>query len=152
MRRLEQREPGLRTLGRLARVDEADAVGGADQIAADRRRRRPQRPAQRAVDGARVAEVVAHEALDALARRRAGVAQHVGGALLQLVAEDVVVPLRLEVQDRAHAQQELLGVLERARTRRRPAPRSAGSVSIAIVCAPNRSRRPPGASFTSGSS
>ena len=33
------------------------------------------------------------------------------------MAEDVVVPPGLEVQDRAHAQQELLGVLERARAR-----------------------------------
>ena len=45
----------------------------------------------------------------------ARVAEPLGGALLQLVAEDVVMALGLEVQDRAHAEQELLGVLERAR-------------------------------------
>ena len=62
-----------------------------------------------------MAEVVAHEALDALTRRRAAVAQDLGGALLQLMAEDVVVTLGLEMQDRSHAQQKFFGVLERAR-------------------------------------
>ena len=33
-RRLEERQPGLRTLGRLAAIDEADAVGRAHEVAA----------------------------------------------------------------------------------------------------------------------
>ena len=115
--RLKHGEPRLRAIGGDADVDELHAVGGAHQILTDRRRRGFERPAQRAIDRARVAEVVAHQALDPLAGGRPEIAQAFGRALLQLVAEHVVMPPRLEVQDRAHAQQKLLGVLERAQAR-----------------------------------
>ena len=63
----------------------------------------------------RVPEVVAHQPLDALPRLVARIAEHVRGALLQLVAEHVLIALRLEVQDRADAQQKVLGVVEPTR-------------------------------------
>ena len=63
-----------------------------------------------------MAEVVAHEALDALARGRPSVSQHVGGALLELVTKHVVMTFGLVVENRANPQQKFLGVLERAGT------------------------------------
>ena len=60
-----------------------------------------------------MAEVVAHQPLDPLPRGVAGVMEPLGRQLLQLVTEDVVVPPGLEMQDRAHAQQELLRVVQR---------------------------------------
>ncbi len=76
------------------------------------------RPPERPVDGAGMTEVIAHQPLDALPGRVARVAQAFGRDLLQLVAEDVVVALGFEMEDRAHAQQELLGVVERSRIAR----------------------------------
>jgi hypothetical protein len=49
------------------------------------------RPVERAADRARVAEVVAHEPLDPLARLGARIAEHLGRPLLQLVTEHVLV-------------------------------------------------------------
>ena len=57
-------------------------------------------------------EVVAHQALDALARLVAGIAEHVRGSLLQLVAQHVLVALGLEMQDRADPQQKVLSLFE----------------------------------------
>ena len=114
--RLERGQPRFRALGCLSRVDEADAVAAAHQVLANRQWRRLQRPPERPVDRARVAEVIAHEALDPLARRAAGIAETFGDSLLQLVAEDVVMAPRFEMKDRPHAQQELLGIVERTRT------------------------------------
>jgi hypothetical protein len=61
-----------------------------------------------------VTEVIAHQPLDALPGRVARVAQAFRRDLLQLVPEDIVVALGFEVEDRAHAQQKLLGVVERS--------------------------------------
>ena len=66
-------------------------------------------------------EVIAHQPLDALLRLRAGIPEHVGGLLLELVAEHVLVAARFEMQDRTHAQEEVLGVFESAGVGR-PAP------------------------------
>ncbi len=85
-------------------VDEPHAVRSAHQIAADRRRRRAQSPPQRAIDRTRVPEVVAHEAFDLLARRRAGIPETLSGALLELVAEEVVMPPGFEMENRSDAQ------------------------------------------------
>ncbi len=71
-----------------------------------------------AADDAGVAEVVAHQALDPLPRLGAWVAETIRGPLLQVVAEHVVVAAGLEVQQRAHAQQEVFGVLEPRRVGR----------------------------------
>jgi hypothetical protein len=60
--------------------------------------------------------------------------------------------LRFEMQNRADAQQEFLGIIQRAQARSALPQESAGAVSRPIVLAANRSRRPPGESFTSGSS
>ena len=103
------------------------------------------------LDGARVTEVVAHQPLDALLRLRARIPEHVRRLLLQLVAEHVLVAAGFEVQDRSHAQQEILRVLEPAGSAG-PRRSSSGSVSSAMVRAAIRSRSAPGASFTSGSS
>ncbi len=113
--RLEQGQPRLGSFCRLAVVDEADAINAPHEVAPDRQWRGLQRKPERSVDGSRMAEVVAHEALDALTRRAAGVAEPLRDPLLHFVAEDVVVAPGLEVQHRPDAQQELLRVLERAR-------------------------------------
>ena len=97
---------------------------------------------KRARDDPRVAEVVAHQPLDALLRKRARVPEDLGGLFLQRVAELVRVPLRLEVENRADAQQEILGlvqpreVLGPAPEQRsdRSAPRSSGSPSGRAAC------------------
>ena len=65
-----------------------------------------------------MAEVVAHQLLDALPRLGARIAKHLGGALLQLVAQHVLVAPALEVQRRAHAQQEILRIVEPRGVRR----------------------------------
>jgi hypothetical protein len=113
---LEDAEPRFRALRRRATVHESDAIGGPNEIAADWRWGGPQRPAKRAVDGARMAEIVAHEAFNALARGRPSVSQHVGGALLELVTKHVVMTFRLVVENRTNPQQKFLGVLQRAGT------------------------------------
>ena len=59
-----------------------------------------------------VAEVVAHQALDARLRQRARIPQQLGRLLLQCVAEHVLVPLALEVQNRPDPQQELFRLVE----------------------------------------
>ena len=105
-----------------------------------------------AADRPRVPEVVAHQPLDALPRFVARIAEHVRGALLQLVAQHVLIALRLEMQDGADAQQKVLGLLESTRIGRDRAAGGAVSVSAAIVRVAIRSRSAPGASFTSGSS
>ena len=62
-----------------------------------------------------MAEVVAHQPLDALTGRVTRIREALGDAFLELVAEQILMPLGLEVQDRAHAEQELLRIVERAR-------------------------------------
>ena len=57
-------------------------------------------------------EVAAHQRFDALGGIGAGEAQALGHALLQLVAEDVGVAPRGQVEDAAHAQEEVLGLFE----------------------------------------
>ena len=110
--RLEQTDPGLGSAGGALVVDEPHAVGRAHQIGADRRGGGSQRPAQRAVDGAGVAKIVAHQALDPLPHRPAAVAEQLGGPLLQLMAEQVVMTLGFEVQRRADPEHELFGVAQ----------------------------------------
>lgn len=61
-----------------------------------------------------MAEIVAHEALNALPRRLPRVSQNLRGTFLQLMAEDVVIALALEMQDRPDAQQKFFGIFERA--------------------------------------
>ena len=110
------------------------------------------RPVERSADDPRVAEVVAHQPLDALTRLGARIAQQVRGPLLHLVAEDVLVAARARG---AASSARAAGSPPPDRTRAGSAgPRrsSSGSVSIAIVRAAVRSRSAPGASFTSGSS
>jgi hypothetical protein len=68
-----------------------------------------------------VAEVIAHQPLDALPRLRAGIPEHLRRPLLQIVAEHVVIAAGFEVKDRTHAQQEILRVFEASRVRRPPA-------------------------------
>ena len=114
--RLKEGEPRLGPFGRFACIGEADAVGRSHQVATDRRRRSPEGPAQRPVNGARVPEVVTHEPLDALTRRGARVPEPLGSDFLQLVAQDVVMTSGFQMQHRAHAQEEFLGVFEDART------------------------------------
>ena len=70
---------------------------------------------QRAVGGPRMPEVVAHETFDPLARLGAGISQQIGGPLLHLVAEDVLIPSRIQVQRRTHAQQEVLSLIDPCR-------------------------------------
>jgi hypothetical protein len=111
-RRLEGREPCRRLHRGLPGVDEDDAVGRLSEVGSDGRRRRLPDPAQRARDDPRVPEVVAHQPFDALLRKRPRVPEDVGGLFLQRVAELVRVPLRLEVENRADAQQEILGLVQ----------------------------------------
>src|SRR5688572_28978274 len=65
-----------------------------------------------------MAEVVAHEALDALARLVTGIAEQVGGPLLELVAQHVLIALGLEMQDGTYSQEEVLSLFEPAGIRR----------------------------------
>ncbi len=62
-----------------------------------------------------MAEVVAHQLLDTLPRPGAGIAEHLRGPFLQLVAQDVLVASALEVQRGAHPQEEILRVVEARR-------------------------------------
>ena len=103
-------------------------------------------------DDPRVAEVVAHQPLDALLRQRARVAEDVGRRFLQRMAEHVRVPLRLQVQNRADSQQEILGLVAAARGLPGRAAGASGSVRAAIQRIAVRSRSVPGASLTFGSS
>ena len=73
-----------------------------------------------------MAEVVAHQRLDALLRLSALAAEHLGHLFLELVGQEVDVASALEVQHRADAQQKVLGLLQLprraiARPRCRPA-------------------------------
>ena len=120
-RRLERADPRRRVARRLDRVEEADAVARQPEVRPDRHRRRLPRPLERARDDAGVAEVVAHQPLDALARLGARVAEQIRRPLLHLVAEHVLVALGLEVQRRSDPQQKVLGVVEPRRIGR-PAP------------------------------
>ena len=113
-RRLERADPRRRIARRLDRIQEPDAVARKPEIGADRDRSRPACPLERPAHGARVPEVIAHQPLDALLRLRAGIPEDVGGLLLELVAEHVLVAARFEMQDRTHAQEEVLGVFESA--------------------------------------
>src|SRR5207244_5872002 len=97
-RRLKRGQPGRRLHGRLPRVDEPDAVAGLSEVEAGRRRRGLAHPRERSRDGTRVAEVVAHQPLDALLWERAGVTEDIGRALLQLMRQLVVIPLALEME------------------------------------------------------
>ena len=98
--------------GGLPDVDEADPVATASEIGTDGNGRRAARPRQGAGDAARVPEVIAHHALDALLRQRAGVAEQVRRSVLHRMGQHVVMTLRVQVQDGADAQQEILGVVE----------------------------------------
>ena len=60
-------------------------------------------------------EILPHQRFHALLRLPALAAEHLGDFLLQLVRQHVHVAVALEVQDRADALEELLGVLQLAR-------------------------------------
>jgi hypothetical protein len=79
------------------------------------------------------------------------VAEHVGRAFLQLVAEHVLVALRFQVQQRSDLERKSSASSKRPGSAG-PRRSSSGSVSLAIVIVAKRSRSAPGASFTSGSS
>ena len=110
--RLKRGEPRGGLDGGLPHVDEPDAVARAPEVEAGRHRRGLAHPRQRAHDDARVAEVVAHQPLDALLRKRAGIAEDVGGMFLQRMRQLVVVAFALEVKNRPHAQQKVLGLFD----------------------------------------
>ena len=103
-------------LRRGANVEKRNAVGRPHEVGADRSRCGLQGPAKRPVDRARVPEVLAHQALDALTRRGTGVIETLRRAFLELMGQDVVMSLRFEVQHRAHSLHELFGIVERARS------------------------------------
>ena len=95
-----------------------------------------------ASDRARMAEVLAHQRFDPLLRAGAEATQPVGRHLLQVVAQHVRVAAGLEMEDRPHAQQEVLGLLQASvvdRDRRRPARRRA---SAGASPPPRRAVRP----------
>ena len=118
-RRLERREPGVRLVRGRARIDEPDAVAGFHQVGPDRHRRHAADPLQPPGDASGMTEVIAHQPLDARLGQRARIRQHAGRLLLHRVAQHVLVPPALEVQDRPRPQQELFRLVE-ARGIRRP--------------------------------
>ena len=149
--RLEHPQPGVGLPRGLDRIDEADAAAEQAEVRADRRRRKVSDPLQRTARRSGVAEIVAHQPLDLLLRLGARVAERLGGLLLQLVGQHVLVASGHQVQHRADAKQIILRFLE---TRRldRPTGEQRRVGQAAIVRAALRSRSAPGASFTSGSS
>ena len=98
-------------------VDEPDPVSRSHEIGRHRHRRGLPHPLERAADGARVTEVVAHQPLHLMARL-AGVSHQTRGMFLGLVVQHVLVALVLGVQDRAQAQQEFLRLVETGAIRR----------------------------------
>jgi hypothetical protein len=110
-RGLKQPQPALGMRAGIIGIDEPDAVGRSHEIRGDRYGRDLPDPFERSADGAGVAEVVAHQTFDLLARR-AAVGHQAGGPLLRLVIQDVVVPFVHDVEDGPETQQELLGFVE----------------------------------------
>ena len=104
-------------------IQETDPLGGDLEVAADvprdahpgLRNRRAPHPAERPRRGPRVPEILPHQGFHALLRLPALAAEHLGDFFLQLVGQHVHVARALEVQDRADALEELLGVLQLTR-------------------------------------
>src|SRR4029453_11340202 len=106
-RDLKRVNPRVRLPRGALRVHEPDAVPRSDEIHADGRWRGLTHPVERSADEPRVPEIVAHQTFDALLRLCAGVSEELSRLLLQLVAEDILVALSFQVDDRADAQQKV---------------------------------------------
>ena len=73
------------------------------------------RPGEGAGDDARVPEIVAHQALDALLRQGAGVTEDFSRLFLQRVEQLVLIAFAFEVQDRSDPQQKVFRIVDSRR-------------------------------------
>ena len=116
----EEFEPERRARRRAGQIQEAHALGGDLEVPPDMardthpalRRGGATDPDERPRRRPRVAEVLPHQRLDALLRLPALAAEHLGDFFLQLVGQQVDVAAAFEVQNRADALKEILGLLQ----------------------------------------
>ena len=88
-------------------VPEPDRFGGRRRAA-----RGGQRPVEHPRDRPGMSKVFPHQTLDALLRLRPREPEDVRRELLERMTQDIRVPAALQVQNRADAQQEILGLVQ----------------------------------------
>jgi hypothetical protein len=123
---LKHRQPGRRLDGRLAIVDETDAVAGTPRVDGDGHGRATASAVEQPADATCVAEVVRHQRFDLVPRGTPGVAERVGEPLLHLVRQRVVIAPVREVQHRPDPEEEVLRVRQARGVFRAPEQRRVG--------------------------